>query len=103
MILACTGDNGADGIRFWDVTTGKLLKTIEVEPGAYSLAYSPDGRTLASTGYGEISFWDVATGKFLKTLKGHISAVNSVVFSSDGKTLASCSRDSTVILWDLTE
>ena len=52
MTLACTGDNGADGIRFWDVTTGELLKTIDAEAGAYSVVYSPDGSTFASGGIG---------------------------------------------------
>lgn len=69
----------------------------------YYVVLSPDGNTLASAAAGKISLWDVATGKLLKTLTGHISEINSIVFSSDGKTLASGCSDSTVILWDLTE
>ena len=103
MTLACTGDNGADGIRFWDVTTGELLKTIDVEAGADSVVYSPDGSTFASGGLGELSVWDVATGDLLKTFTGHIDPVYSVAYSPDGRILASGCRDSTVILWDLTK
>ncbi|MDZ8264568.1 eIF2A-related protein, partial [Nostoc sp. ChiQUE01b] len=45
--------------------------------------------------------WDVSTGKAIKTLTGHSSRVNSVVFSPDGKTLASGSADNTIKLWDV--
>ena len=71
---------------------------------AYSVVYSPDGRTLASGGFGDVSVWDAATGERLKTFTGHIEdSVYSVAFSPDGKTLVSGCRDSTVILWDLTQ
>ncbi|MYF98137.1 sigma-70 family RNA polymerase sigma factor [Candidatus Poribacteria bacterium] len=102
-ILACTGDNGADGIRFWDVSTGELLKTIDVDAGAFSVVYSSDGSTFASGGMGELSIWDAKTYDIVKTFTGHIDPVYSVAYSPDGKTLASGCRDSTVILWDLTD
>ncbi|MCY3550906.1 MAG: sigma-70 family RNA polymerase sigma factor [Candidatus Poribacteria bacterium] len=102
--LASTGNNGDHGIRFWDVDTGELLKTVTVEKGAYSVVYSPDGRTFASGGSGEVSVWDVATGERLKTFTGHIAdPVYSVAYSPNGRTLASGCRDSTIILWDLTQ
>lgn len=63
----------------------------------YSVALSPDGKTLASGGGylgpdlkpGEIMLWDVDTGKRRESLKGHSGGVWSVAFSPDGKTLAS--------------
>ena len=48
-----------------------------------------------------IRLWDVATGEMLYILTGHTSVVLSVVFSPDGKTLASGSDDGTVLLWNL--
>ena len=73
---------------------------------AQSVAFSPDGKILASAGMdgwssGSTQLWDVASGKNTATLKEHTSYVQSVAFSPDGKTLASGSRDKTVKLWDV--
>jgi RNA polymerase sigma factor (sigma-70 family) len=67
-----------------------------------SVAFTPDGQTLASGGgEGTVKLWDVATGKLRATLKGHTNTVQSVTITADGKTLASGSNDRTVRLWDL--
>ena len=65
-----------------------------------SVAFSPDGRLLASGScgryesdrgcvQGEIKLWEVASGSLVRTLSGHTSWVNSVAFSPDGRLLAS--------------
>src|SRR5947207_11096720 len=71
-----------------------------------SVAFSPDGKTLASgTGEhnvsGAVNLWVVATGKEKATLQGHTKTVYSVAFSPDGKTLVSVSGDGTMKLWDV--
>jgi WD40 repeat protein len=66
-----------------------------------SVAYSPDGKTLASASLDKtIKLWAVATGVEQATIKGHTHFVLSVAFSPDDKTLASGSFDKTVRLWD---
>ena len=64
-----------------------------------SVAFSPDGRTLASGSFQEINLWDAGSGQLQQTLTGHSSDVESVAFSPDGRTLASGSREE-IKLWD---
>ncbi|MGH8909640.1 MAG: WD40 repeat domain-containing protein [Egibacteraceae bacterium] len=66
------------------------------------MAFSPDGKTLASASVdGTVQLWDAATGDPLGRLTGHTAEVRDVAFSPDDKTLASASADGTVQVWDL--
>jgi serine/threonine protein kinase len=65
-------------------------------------AWSPDGRSLASAGWGEntIQTWDAQTAKVHYIYSGHAHWVNTVAWSPDGRYLASGGWDNTVRVWD---
>ena len=64
-----------------------------------SIAFSPDGRFLASASGALIKLWDIEKRRGITELKGHRDTVNSVAFSPKGDFLASASEDNTVKLW----
>lgn len=85
----------------WDVQTGSCLRTLPGHEGPVrDLAFSPDGRMLATASKRLSRLWDVQTGTCLHTLAGHEHDVSDITFSPDGRTLASCSHES-VRLWNV--
>ena len=94
-ILVSSGRNSP--IEFWDVNTGEHLKSITPQKITHAIAFSPDGRTLASSHQTEINLWNVDTGELTETFTGHTDYIYPIVFSPDGKTLISGSYDRTMI------
>ena len=69
--------------------------------GTQSLAFSPDDTVLvAGLRNGGIEILDMTTGEKITTLNGHITIVETLVFSPDAKTLVSTGQDGTILLWD---
>jgi WD40 repeat protein len=65
------------------------------------VAYSPDGKRLASASHDKtVRVWDAQTGQELLTLLGHTTSVSDVAFSTDGMHLASAGAG-VVIVWDV--
>jgi mono/diheme cytochrome c family protein len=103
-LFAAGGQPGLAGeVREWQLADGKLLRVLEGHKDAiYSLALSPDGKTLATGSYDQkIKLWSVATGKEIRTLSGHNGCVFDLAFRPDGNLLASASADRTAKLWDV--
>jgi len=109
--LAVTGkiDNNPY-LVVWNVSRPARAVSIrvdgEVKGAGLTLAFSPDGRTIATGGEDDlVKLWSVGrrTVKPIADIPDHASAVNTVVFSPDGRTLATASNDETAMLWDVTD
>jgi WD40 repeat protein len=91
-------------IRLWDAASGALLRTLEGHTDwVNSVAFSPDGRLLASASVDNtIRLWDAASGALLRTLEGH-TATGLCSASPSRPTAVSWPRgldDNTIRLWD---
>ena len=100
---ALLGSVGDGEVRVDQPPEFRHLATLEGHArDVWSVAFSPDGSTLASGSVDRtIQLWDLAMGSVRATLEGHEGSVLAVTFSPDGRTLASGSRDNTVKLWDV--
>ena len=102
--------DGPGKISLWDVSNGERKNSVHFEGiGDYvvylpnDVVYSPKGKFIACAISSLIFLWDIETGVLQKTLKGHIDTIGTIAISSNEKTLVSGCRDSTVILWDISQ
>ena len=101
-VLAAIGSGGP--LVFFDTATEKALDLLSSARLVHGpLAFSPDARTLASTGDRQsLHSWDLMTGQDrLATPEAHLGDVAALACLADGKTLVSGSRDRSVRFWDL--
>jgi uncharacterized protein len=108
-IVACA--HGAAGIgsrvvEFWSARTGELLQGLEIGGQVSGIAFSPDGATVA-IGSGKwpgpvrVELWDAKGWRHRRNLSGHKFDIVALVFSRDGRTLASGDTQGSVKFWDV--
>ena len=104
-MIAVPGING--DVDIWDIQTGEVHKTNGGGGFIGSIAFSPDGKTLASAGDEQsvvddhtVRLWNTSTYDCIGSLTGHTTNIWCVAFSADGKWLASGGTDE-LLIWDL--
>jgi WD40 repeat protein/serine/threonine protein kinase len=91
-------------VDVWYATTALPVHTLPAHRSrAMSVAFSPEGKYLASAGLdGAIRLWDARTFRPVdKPLRGHLDGIHSLAFRPDGKRLASAGGDAMIQIWDL--
>ena len=107
LLASGSDDDDPQTIKLWDPKSGGLIRGWHGGHGTTaSLAFSPDGRILASAhlvNTDNVRLWDVATGKPLAALRGHTgkARARTVAFHPQGRLLASAGSDKTIRIWDI--
>ena len=90
-------------LKLWEVSTGRLIRTLWHAKSVEAVAFSRDGtRLLSGSADTTVKLWDTATGQLVRAFEGHSSNVRSVAFTPDEKRVISGGYDTTARIWDTT-
>jgi len=89
-------------LRIWETRTGAIKQEIVATARFYKVAFSPDGKTVATVlDDGRLALWNPETGQVINSIQAHPNEAFGLSFAPDGKRIATVSRnDFTIKIWD---
>lgn len=91
LLTGSDGVQGEDGIKFWESSTGKLIRVLDSVAGDFAL--SPDGEVLLTTYGGTVNLWRMKPFGYLGTLRGSIYSAVVAEFGLGGRAIVTGSSD----------
>jgi len=94
--------SSSNDLAIWDISSARVLHRIPTDSWVESMAFSPDGKILAS-GHedGTIRLWDVASGKKVGQWQAHEKEISAIAFRDQKGHLATAGEDKLIHVWDL--
>ncbi len=97
--LLASGGRGR--VKLWDAATGRLLLSSDLGDHCTGLAFSADGKRLATSSLtSSVTLLDLEAGQGVQTLRGLRTPIGRVCFSADGKRIAAVTHDWHVAAWE---
>jgi WD40 repeat protein/transcriptional regulator with XRE-family HTH domain/energy-coupling factor transporter ATP-binding protein EcfA2 len=106
ILLALQAEKLADTLEAQNtlhrsILASRVMLVLHHDAEVWSVAYSPDGKRIASASQDKTAkIWNASTGELVLTLMGHSGSVNGIAYSPDGKRIATASDDHTARVWD---
>ncbi len=100
-IIATSGGRFHKEVHLWDAATGVHKTMLTDGSGGVSVAYSPDGETIAIADWSTVNLWDTEASVLKATLTKYNHSIEGISYSPDGKTIATWTYEE-VHLWDAT-
>ena len=101
VALTVASSSMDQSVTIWNASAGNTEQRHQQDGQLYALAWSPDGRYLASAGSSAtIEVWDMLTNQVVATYTGHTQSIFGLAWSPDGRRIASASQDHTAQVWN---
>ena len=89
-------------MRYWDTETGQCVTTLCNRKVPYQAKFHPSEHSsvMMAASDNRLWQWDLNSGETVQEYNHHLAAVNSVLFTDDGRRFVSTSDDKKILIWE---